>query len=121
MSDIPTIDSLTNTTLLNLLTPERQKELLNMLLKTKSYWIVIRESADFSGILTIHTSLDEAADSCCKDVVNKNKTCGYPYKYILRILKSERSWITSYHRFNDYDWTIYEFPVDKMKTNNVLN
>lgn len=106
------IDSLTNTALLKLLTANRQEELFKILLKRKTYWVVVRESEDYSGILSIFTSVKSAAIFCYKDILSKQQTCGLHREEIVSILMADRDFTSSYPlRDNRCDWRIYEFPT----------
>jgi hypothetical protein len=87
------VPSLTNQSVLNLLTPERQSELLKLLLKDRKFYVVVSESEDWNGIESVFVSLDDACKYCVsklsETVIKDN---AYKTLYEKKCMKIVSSW-----------------------------
>ena len=109
--------SLTNRAILELLTPERQEELLQLLLSRRKYFVVVKETPDFNGIFGIYISIDDARNII---VNNAFRNCGNLVIDSKIFKERVSSMIDEYGYYSTYShkWRIYEFPIQSQEIEN---
>lgn len=108
--------SLTNQAILQMLTPEREEELLQMLISKRGFYVVVKETEDFHGIMGVYLSIDEAVQALIKDA---SEICSRDWKDFNDAVIRRITWNRSFRPAGyGADWFIYDFPIESQKNEN---